>query len=147
VEEAFVATVLGNTKSQQYFPGLVLTSGEKPTPSLVASSPLRHICNVPSASVIFKCILEDVSCEGVQHRQRLCLDRINCVKMAAFQFYFQLGKQRKAGRVRDDSHVAFDLKFPGGKGSVRACVVLMQELVLLSSKFGAKSSNIFTHSP
>jgi hypothetical protein len=38
-------------------------------------------------------------------------------------------------------------KFPGGKGIVRRCVVVMQQPVLLSPKFGAKSSHIFTQSP
>jgi hypothetical protein len=35
--------------------------------------------------------------------------------MAAFQFYFQPGKQRKVGRVGDDTHVAFGQKFFGEK--------------------------------
>jgi hypothetical protein len=38
--------------------------------------------------------------------------------MAAFQFYLQLGKQRKVGWVGDDSHVLFSKKFPAEKGSV-----------------------------
>jgi hypothetical protein len=44
---------------------------------------------------IFKCILEVVFCESVQHRLRFCLDHLSCVKMAAFQFYLQSGEQRK----------------------------------------------------
>jgi hypothetical protein len=46
--------------------------------------------------------------------------------------------------VGDDSHVVFGQKFTGEKESVRRCVVVMQQLVLLSSKFGAKSLHIFT---
>jgi hypothetical protein len=69
----------------------------------------------------FKYILEVVFCEGVQHHLRFCLDPLNCVKMAAFQFYLQSGKQRKLwrGQVRqvgwvwDDSHIVFSKKFPG----------------------------------
>jgi hypothetical protein len=38
-------------------------------------------------------------------------------------------------------------KFPGEKGSVKRCVVVMQQLVFLSPKFGMKSSHIFTQSP
>jgi hypothetical protein len=34
-----------------------------------------------------------VFCEGVQHRVRFCLDRLNYIKTAAFQFYLQSGKQ------------------------------------------------------
>jgi hypothetical protein len=38
--------------------------------------------------------------------------------MAAFQFYLQLGKQRKVGLVADNSHVLLGKKFPAEKGSV-----------------------------
>jgi hypothetical protein len=31
---------------------------------------------------------------SVQHRLRFCLHHLNCVKMAAFQFHLQSGKQR-----------------------------------------------------
>jgi hypothetical protein len=63
----------------------------------------------------FKCILEFVFCEGVQHRLQFYLDHLNCVKTAAFQIYLQSGKQRKvareqvrrAGWVEDYSHVVF----------------------------------------
>jgi hypothetical protein len=47
------------------------------------------VCTVPSASAIFNCILEAEFCEAVQHRLRLCLHYLSCVKMAAFQFYLQ----------------------------------------------------------
>jgi hypothetical protein len=43
----------------------------------------------------------------------------------------------------DDSHVAFRQKFPDEKVSVTECVVVMQQVVLLSLKFGAKSSHYF----
>jgi hypothetical protein len=51
-----------------------------------------------------------VICEGVQQRLRFCLDHLNYVKMAAFQFYLQSGKQRKVGWLGDSSHVVFDKK-------------------------------------
>jgi hypothetical protein len=38
-------------------------------------------------------------------------------------------------------------KFCGEKGSVRWCVVMLQQPVLLSLKLGAKSLQIFTQSP
>jgi hypothetical protein len=38
-------------------------------------------------------------------------------------------------------------KFPDDKVSVRRCVVVMQQPLLLSPKFGAKSSQIFAQSP
>jgi hypothetical protein len=53
----------------------------------------------------------------------------------------------KVGWMRDYSHVVFGKKFPGEKGSVKRCVVVIQQQVLLSPKFGAKSSHIFTQSP
>jgi hypothetical protein len=62
--------------------------------------------------------------------------------MAAFQFYLQLGKEKS--RVGGGSHVVFGKKFPGEKGIVKQCVVVMQQPVILLSKFGAKSSHIFT---
>jgi hypothetical protein len=82
------------------------------------SSPLLNVCAVPSASAIFKCILEAMFCESVQYHLRFCLDHFNCVKMAAFQCYFQSGKQRKRKAV---GTIAMFLikKFPGGKGSLR----------------------------
>jgi hypothetical protein len=48
--------------------------------------------------------------------------------------------------VGDDSHV-FGQKFPGEKGSLRQSVVMMQQPVLLSPKFRAKSSHNFMQSP
>jgi hypothetical protein len=67
--------------------------------------------------------------------------------MAAFPFYLQSGKERKVKWVGGDSHGAFGKKFLGGKGSVRWCVVVMQQPVLLSPKFGAKHSHIFMQLP
>jgi hypothetical protein len=67
-------------------------------------------------------------CESVQHRLRFCLDHLSCIKMAAFVYFYilsSLRKQRKVGWVEDGSHVVFYKKFPGKKGSVRQCVVVM----------------------
>jgi hypothetical protein len=97
--------------------------------------------------LLSKCILEVVFCESVQHRLRFCLDHLNCVKMAAFQFYLLSGKQRTVKWVGNDSHVVFGYKFFDERESVRRCVIVMQQPVLLSPKFGAKSSHIFTQSP
>jgi hypothetical protein len=66
--------------------------------------------------------------------------------MVAFQIYLQLGNQRKEGGVGDGSLVVFGQKFPGEKGNVRQCVVKTQQPVLLSHKFGAKSSHILMQS-
>jgi hypothetical protein len=49
--------------------------------------------------------------------------------------------------VGDDSRVVSGQKFPDEKGSVRRCIVMMQQPVLLSPKFGVKSSHIFMQSP
>jgi hypothetical protein len=38
----------------------------------------------------------------------------------------------------DDSQVLYGQKFPGEKGSVTRCIVVMQQPVLLSPKLGAK---------
>jgi hypothetical protein len=42
---------------------------------------------------IFKYILNVVFCECVQRRLRFCLNHLTYIKMAAFQFYLQSGKQ------------------------------------------------------
>jgi hypothetical protein len=55
-------------------------------------------------------------------------------------------KEEKIKVAEGDSHVVFGQTFPGGKGSVRQCIVMMQQPVLLSPKFEAKSSHIFTQS-
>jgi hypothetical protein len=65
---------------------------------------------------------------------------LSCVKMAAFQFYLQLGKQRKERWMVEDSHVIFGKKLPSGKRSV----VAMQQPVLLWPKFWVTSSHILT---
>jgi hypothetical protein len=72
--------------------------------------PFRSYAPFPALLSLFKCILEVVFCEGVQHRLRLCLDHLNCVKMAAFQFHLQSGKQRKVGWLGEDSQVVFGKK-------------------------------------
>jgi hypothetical protein len=45
-----------------------------------------------------------------------------------------------------NNHVAGQ-KFPNEKGSVRQCVVVMPQPVVLLQKFRARSSHIFTQSP
>jgi hypothetical protein len=81
----------------------------------------------------FKCILEVVlstTCDSVS---------ITAVvsKWQPFSSVFNWGN-RKVGWVGDNSHVVFGQKFPGEKGSVGRCVVMMQQPILLPSK----SSNI-----
>jgi hypothetical protein len=46
-----------------------------------------------------------------------------------------------------ESHVVFRNKSPGEKGSVRQCIAMLQQSVLLLPMFGVKSSHIFTHLP
>jgi hypothetical protein len=69
----------------------------------------------------------------------------NVSKWRPFNFIFNRGN-RKVGQVGDDSHVVFGQKFPGVKGSVRWCVVVMKQPVL-SPKFGMKSSQMFKQLP
>jgi hypothetical protein len=64
---------------------------------------------------IFKCILEVVFHEGVEHCLLFCLSHLNCVKIVAFQFYLKSEKQRKVWWVVDDSHVLFGKKIPWWK--------------------------------
>jgi hypothetical protein len=67
-------------------------------------------------------------------------------KWQPFGFIFHRGN-RKVEWVGDDSHVGFGEKFPGEKGSVRRCVIVMQDSTPLSSKFEEKSSQVFMQPP
>jgi hypothetical protein len=80
--------------------------------------------------------------EGVHSHLRFCLDHLSCVEMGPFSFIYSW-VNRELRWVGDDSYVIFGQKFSGEKLSARQYVV-MQEPVLLSSKFWAKSSHIFT---
>jgi hypothetical protein len=75
---------------------------------------------------LFKCILQVVLCEGVQHRIRFCLDHLNCVKIKGFQS----GKQKSRKRTSQASRVGggrqscfFWQKILSEKGNVTRCVV------------------------
>jgi hypothetical protein len=120
---------------------VVLPSGQKQTLGLVGTItleviPFRGNALFTMLLLFFKCILEVVFCEGVQHCLRFCLHQLNYVKMVASQFYLQLGKQRKVGWMGDDSHVVFGQTAPGEKGSVRQCTVMLKQPVLLSPNSG-----------
>jgi hypothetical protein len=54
------------------------------------------------------------------------------------------GQVRGVGWVGDNSHVVFGQKFPGEKGSVRWCIVVVQQPLVLSPKFRAKSAHFHT---
>jgi hypothetical protein len=118
---------------------LVLLFGEKLTLRLLATITPEVVhfhtyALFPTFLPFFKLILEAVLCEGVQHHVRFCLDLLNFVKMTAFQFCLQSGKEKS--RVGgDDSRVVFGQKYPGEEGNVRRCVVVMLQPVLLLPKF------------
>jgi hypothetical protein len=102
----------------------VLPSGQKLTLGLVATITLEVVlfhmyALFPALLPFFKCILEVLFSEGIEHRLQFCLDHLNYVKKVAFQFFLQSGKQRKVEFVGDDSHVIFGQKFSGEKGSVK----------------------------
>jgi hypothetical protein len=124
----------------------LLQSGQKLTLGLLATISLKVVpfhayAPFPALMQFFKCILEAVFCESVQHRLQFCLDHHSCVKMSTFQFYLQLGKQRKVGWVGGNSHVVFSQKFPGERRSEK---VHCHDAT--SSSFVAKvRSEAFTH--
>jgi hypothetical protein len=107
---------------------------------------------VPGASATFKLILEVIFYASVQHRLRFCLDHLNLSKWQTFGLIFNCGKQtrRKCGtsqanRVGGGRQIfCFWWKLLSGKESVRESVVVIQQPVVLSPTFGAKSSLIFT---
>jgi hypothetical protein len=93
-------------------------------------------------------------CHFINSSWKLCLDQLNCVKMAAFHIYVHSEKQKslkgpsQESRLGGDgSHIVSGKKFPVGKGSERRCIVVMQQPVLLSPKFGSKSFHILMQSP
>jgi hypothetical protein len=57
-----------------------------------------------------------------------------------------MGEKKKLGWVGDDSHIVVGQKFSGENGRMRWCTVMMQQPVLLSPKFEAKSLHIFMQS-
>jgi hypothetical protein len=69
--------------------GLVLSCGLKLTLGLLATITLKVVpfleyALFPELLPFLKCILEDVFCEGVQHRLQISLDQHSCVKIVAF---------------------------------------------------------------
>jgi hypothetical protein len=86
--------------------GKKLTLGQHHTLKIVT---FHAYTPFPALLTFFKRILEVVFCEGVQH----CLDHLSCVRMTAFQFFLQSGKQGNVGWVGDECHDVFGQKFPG----------------------------------
>jgi hypothetical protein len=87
----------------------------------------------------FKYMLEVVFCEGVRHRRRFCLDHLICAKMADFQFYLQLGKQRKVGWV---GKTVFGQNIPCWKMN---CQAERHRDVPSSSRVDKVRGEVFTH--
>jgi hypothetical protein len=78
----------------------MLSSSQKLTLSLLAAITLEVVsfhayAPFPVFLPLFKCFLEVMFCEGVQHHLQFCLNHLNFVKMVAFQFYLQSEKQKK----------------------------------------------------
>jgi hypothetical protein len=96
--------------------------------------PLHAYATFIALLPFFKCIQKVMFCEDAHHRLQFCVGHLNCIKMVVFQFNLLSGKQRKVGWVRNDSHVVFGKKFPGEKGSVKQCIVMMQQSVSFVAK-------------
>jgi hypothetical protein len=77
------------------------------------------------------------------------LDLRNGIKPASFQLQFHFWKQEEVTerKIRgDDSHFVFRQKILGEEESVRRGVVMVKQQGLISPKFGATSSHVFTQS-
>jgi hypothetical protein len=109
-------------------------------------APTPHVCTVRSASAFLNVFRKSCSVRVFNTTCDSASIISNVSKWRPFNFIFNRGN-RKVVQVGDDSHVVFRQKFPGEKGSVRRCIVVMQQPVVLSPKFGVKSSHIFTQSP
>jgi hypothetical protein len=75
----------------------VLSSGQKLTLGLLTTITLEVVpfhVYAPFLALLpfFKCMAEVVFCESIQHCLRFCLDHLNSVKMAAFQFQSSIGE-------------------------------------------------------
>jgi hypothetical protein len=99
----------------------------------------------------FKCILEAVFCEGVQHGLRFYSDHLSCGKMANFQSWKEeedAGVQvRRVEWVGYNSYVLFgqNLSVEKERGETLRCRDATAKF--LSPKFVANSSHIFMQSP
>jgi hypothetical protein len=131
------------TQATEFSFSLLLPSGQKLTLGLLATISLKVVpfCVYPLFPVLlpfFKYIPEFVFCEGGLHCLRFCISHLSCVKMAAFRFFSITETEVARGQVRgmdwvgDNSHVASGQKFPSEKESVRQCIVVMQQPVILS---------------
>jgi hypothetical protein len=90
----------------------------------------RAYAPFPTLLQFFKCILDTLFFEDVQHRLRFCPDHLDYVKMAAFS----IGEREQVVWVGNDDYFVFGKNSPGGIGSVRRCIVTMQQPVLSSPK-------------
>jgi hypothetical protein len=134
----------------------LLPSGQKRTLGLLVTitlevAPFRAYAPFPALLQSFKCILVVVFFEAVQQRLRFCLNHLSCFENGDLSiFSYSVGeteKRRVEGWMGDESHFVYGENFPGETESMRQCVVVTQEPVLLSPELGAKSSHIFTQSP
>jgi hypothetical protein len=116
----------------------LLPSGQKLTLGLLSITITLFPVLLPS----FKCILEVMFCEGgiLPQSPQLCQN-------GGLSVLSSISETEKSRVGAGNSHAVFGQKFPGEKESGRWCVVVMQEPVLLSPKFGVKSSTIFIQSP
>jgi hypothetical protein len=124
--------------------GLALPCGQKLALGLQATITLEVVPFVLSALPFFKCILEVVFCVF-----SIACDSASITttvsKWMPFTFILNWETERYGGW--GTTVIVFSKKFPGEKGSVRRYIVAMRQPVLLSPKFGAKSSHTFAQSP
>jgi hypothetical protein len=124
----------------------VLPSGQKVTLALLATIALKVALFHRYAPLAYAIFL-NASCKSCSMKvfstTRDSAYIISVVsKWRAFSFIFDWGN-RKVGWVGIDSYVVFGQKFPGEERSVRQCVFMMPQPVLLSPKFMVKSSHNF----
>jgi hypothetical protein len=107
------------------------------TPEVV---PFRPYAPFPAILPFLKFFLEVVFCKGVKP------NIIRCTAPAAilppspescqsdgFSFLSSIGERQKSRVGENDGHVVFEQKFSGESESVRQCVVVMQQPVLIKS--------------
>jgi hypothetical protein len=78
-------------------------------------APFSEYEQFPAFLKFFKCILEVVFCESVQHRLRFCLHDLDYVLNGDLSAIYSIGETEKRRVMGDDRHVIFGRKFPGEK--------------------------------
>jgi hypothetical protein len=129
----------------------MLPSGQKLILAVLATFtlevlPFRLHAPFPLLLTFVQCILQVVFCGGCSIPPAILPPSPQLYQNGGFSVLSSIGDSEESRVGEDESHVVFGQMFPGEKESVRRCVAMLQQPILLLPKFWAKSSYIFTQS-